>query len=111
MPRNNQRSADARAYHAWYSTTRWKARRRAQLQAEPLCRMCRAAGRITPATVADHVKPHRGDPDLFWNGELQSLCDAKPWRCHSSIKQRQETGTLPPGVDQDGWPLHEAGAA
>src|SRR6266404_1730756 len=31
-----------------------------QLRIEPLCRLCLEAGRVTPATVADHVTPHRG---------------------------------------------------
>jgi hypothetical protein len=48
--------------------------RSAQLAAEPLCRMCLAAGQIQAANIADHVVPHRGDLDLFWNGALQSLC-------------------------------------
>jgi hypothetical protein len=38
--------------------------------------------------VADHVVPHRGDPDLFWQGALQSLCAT----CHSLRKQSQEKG-------------------
>ena len=48
--------------------------------------MCEAQGLAVPATVADHVEPHAGDPDLFWNGKLQSLC--KPH--HDRDKQRAE---------------------
>ena len=73
-----------------YGTARWKRKREQQLTDEPLCVICLKAGRLTPATVADHVEPHRGDMDRFWNGPLQSLCDAAPWRCHSSVKQREE---------------------
>jgi 5-methylcytosine-specific restriction protein A len=50
--------------------------------------MCLAEGRTTAATVADHIIPHRGDPDLFWCGELQSLCAT----CHSRFKQSHESG-------------------
>jgi hypothetical protein len=32
---------------------------------EPLCRLCLEAGRVTPATVADHLEPHRGDFTAF----------------------------------------------
>jgi hypothetical protein len=54
----------------------------------PLCAMCLTEGRTTAATVADHVTPHRGDPELFWHGDLQSLCAA----CHSLFKQSEERG-------------------
>ena len=47
--------------HRWYCTAGWQRRRRHQLHIEPLCRLCLEAGRVTPATVADHVEPHRGD--------------------------------------------------
>lgn len=39
-----------------------------------------------PATVADHIEPHRDDYAKFWFGALQSLCAA----CHDIKKQRQE---------------------
>jgi hypothetical protein len=31
----------------------------------PLCRMCEAEGKITVATIVDHVIPHKGDRVLF----------------------------------------------
>jgi len=40
----------------WYCTAGWQRRRVHQLMIEPLCRLCLEAGRVTPATVADHVK-------------------------------------------------------
>jgi hypothetical protein len=79
-------------WRAWYWTARWRQIAKHQLKAEPLCRNCLAAGRITAATVCDHIEPHRGDPDKFWNGPFQSLCDEAPWRCHSRIKQLEERG-------------------
>lgn len=49
----------------------------------PLC-ACGAA-----ATEVDHVRPHRGDPDLFWDADnLQSLC--KP--CHSRKTVAEDGG-------------------
>jgi 5-methylcytosine-specific restriction protein A len=69
-----------------YNNRRWHLRRKQQLQAHPLCVMCADAGRVTAATVADHITPHDGDLDLFWYGALQSLCDP----CHNSLKQRVE---------------------
>jgi hypothetical protein len=81
---------DKQEWRGWYKTARWQRRREAQLVDQPLCENCLKHGRITPATVADHPIPHRGDYDLFWNQPLQSLCDQTPWRCHSSVKQRTE---------------------
>jgi 5-methylcytosine-specific restriction enzyme A len=80
---------------------KWRKRRAAQLRAHPLCRMCAENdAKITLATVADHVTPHRGDSVLF-AGPLQSLCDS----CHSSRKQALEHGGFLKGCDLDGIPV------
>lgn len=75
-----------------------------QLEAEPLCRMHEALKQLVQATVADHIKAHRGDEELFFDPEnLQSLC--KP--CHDAHKQAQEhnaNGILR-GAGHDGRPL------
>lgn len=69
-----------------YGTPRWKGIRRHQLTIEPCCRKCAALGRVTIATVCDHVEPHRGDMVKFYAGPFQSLC--KP--CHDRVKQAEE---------------------
>lgn len=98
----DQRSTDAEAYRKLYKTARWLRIRTRQLRDEPLCRMCAAHGRVTPATVCDHVDPHRGDPVKFWGGPFQSLCDSH----HSSDKQRIERGgKARPMIGEDGWPI------
>ena len=90
-----------------YSTARWQRRRAYQLRHFPLCVMCEAKGLPVAATVADHVTPHQGDPNLFWFGELQSLCAS----CHSGTKRRGEnqvaSGAAPYSreVGVDGWPI------
>jgi hypothetical protein len=66
--------------------------------------MCLDGGVYVAATVADHIVPHRGDADLFWNGRLQSLCK----RHHDVDKKREERSMLPLGCDADGWPLDRA---
>lgn len=96
----DQRSKFAAEYRKLYNTAAWKERRLAQLAIEPLCRMCEAAGDVTAANVADHLKPHRGDPDQFYFGDLQSLCMS----CHSSKKQRQERSGYAGMADLDGYP-------
>jgi 5-methylcytosine-specific restriction protein A len=47
----------------------------------PVMSRCHDEGRVTVATLVDHVVPHRGDTTLFWDehGNWQSLCAA----CHA----------------------------
>ncbi len=67
--------------------------------------MCRAEGRAVAARVVDHVIPHRGDQQLFWDveGNWQGLC----FPHHNRDKQRMECGAVQE-LDDDGWPLDEA---
>ena len=58
---------------------RWRKARTAFLQRNPLCNECMKRGKITPATVVDHIIPHRGDRKLFWDeSNWQPLCKC----CH-----------------------------
>jgi 5-methylcytosine-specific restriction protein A len=84
-----------------YSTARWQRIRKYQLMEHPLCKYCAERGLVTPATVCDHVEPHRGDVGKFWCGPFQSLC--KP--CHDSAKRFVEERGYRPDVGLDGWPL------
>lgn len=64
---------------------RWQKYRRIFLRANPLCKMCLDEGKVTPATVVDHINPHRGDMALFWDASNhQALC----MHHHSGAKQR-----------------------
>lgn len=100
------RSPEAQAWRALYNSAEWKRLRLDQLTDHPLCAFCLAKGRITPATVADHVRPHRGDRALFFDpNNLQSLCDAPGLRCHSSRKQAIETRGYSDDVGVDGLPI------
>lgn len=55
--------------------TRWKKYRANYLRKNPLCVKCLDEGRITPATVVDHIVPHKGNKQLFWDPKNhQSLC-------------------------------------
>ncbi len=64
-----------------YSTARWKRLRRQILRRDPLCVECDKMGVVEPSTQADHVVPHAGDLDLFYDeSNLQGLCRT----CHSS---------------------------
>lgn len=86
-------------WRKWYGTARWRRIRAAQLAAEPCCRMCAAADppRVTPATVCDHVEPHRGDEARFFGGPFQSLCGT----CHNSDKHAAELAADRAGAAPD----------
>ncbi|HOO52277.1 MAG TPA: HNH endonuclease signature motif containing protein, partial [Alphaproteobacteria bacterium] len=44
-----------------------------------LCVECERKGHVIPATVVDHIIPHRGDETLFWDeSNWQALCK----KCH-----------------------------
>jgi 5-methylcytosine-specific restriction protein A len=73
-----------------YKNVRWQRMRLNQLAKEPLCCECLKENRLTPATVADHIKPHGGDPALFYDPRnLQSMCEH-----HHSIKSAKEDGSF-----------------
>ncbi|MEW9838087.1 HNH endonuclease signature motif containing protein [Mesorhizobium marinum] len=62
--------------------TEWQKARAEFLLQHTGCRYC-----PEPATLVDHIKPHRGDMRLFWRrSNWQPLCT----RCHSSIKQARD---------------------
>ncbi|MGI9564500.1 HNH endonuclease [Pseudomonas fulva] len=66
---------------------KWQKARERYLLDNPLCVYCGRSGRVTAASVVDHVIAHRGDMTLFWDqSNWQSLC--KP--CHDSVKQAEE---------------------
>lgn len=72
-------SARARGYD-----TAWDKARLSFLQRNPHCAFCGA-----PATVVDHIVPHRGDKVRFWDkSKWQPLCAP----CHNGPKQRAEAG-------------------
>lgn len=89
-PAHARRASEARSAGGRGTATergygaRWQRAREAYLAAHPLCASCKRHGRVTPARVVDHVVPHRGDPQLFWDeSNWQALCDfTSPHNCH-----------------------------
>lgn len=64
-----------------YHTTEWRTARRVFLADNPLCKGCESDNRTKLANVVDHVIPHRGDLELFWDvSNWQPLCTS----CHNS---------------------------
>jgi 5-methylcytosine-specific restriction enzyme A len=85
---------------AWYTSSFWLKRRRHQLRVAPLCQTCLEAGRVEPATVADHVESHRGNYTAFRLGRLRSLCKA----CHDAL-DHMSNAPRRWGCDVTGMPL------
>lgn len=62
---------------------RWRKYRKWFLEHHPLCEVCGA-----PASVVDHIIPHKGNYNLFWDTtNHQALCKM----CHD-IKTAKEDG-------------------
>jgi len=79
-------------WRAWYYSRRWKALRKAVwvrdlYTCQKTGTLCIARYPAGNSPVADHIIPHRGDPDLFWDiNNVQTV--SKEY--HDSEKQRQE---------------------
>lgn len=79
-------------WRAWYGTARWKALRAAVIRRDRwVCQqtgvLCVGRTNAPNAPVVDHVVPHRGDRDRFFDIDNLQLV-AKAW--HDGAKQRQE---------------------
>jgi 5-methylcytosine-specific restriction enzyme A len=85
-----------------YKTRDWYRLRGAQLRDNPCCKYCEMQGRVTLATVVDHIKAHKGNEVLFYDSNnLQSLCKQH----HDSTKQREEKRGATIGSDKNGYPI------
>ena len=77
-------SPQARGY-----TSAWRRASKAFLIAHPLCAECAKHGITKPATEVDHIIPHKGNKDLFWDQDnWQSLCH----ECHSRKTVKEDGG-------------------
>ena len=80
--RKEKFKADQKTYSTepFYQTRTWKRIRLRQLSKFPLCKSCEDRGRVTGASVADHIKPIKNGGNKFDSSNLQSLCTT----CHNS---------------------------
>ena len=84
--RVKQRDRDRGTAHQRGYDAEWKKQRDEFLIKNPLCVECRKKDYINPATVVDHIIPHKGDKDLFWDQKnWQPLCET-----HHNIKTATE---------------------
>ena len=93
-------SPHKRPPRTWYQLEVWRRRRRAHLRIEPLCRICGQAGRVTVATIVDHIVPHRGDWNAFLRSDVQSLCTLH----HNSTKHMIEVRGYDMEIGLNGYP-------
>jgi len=87
-------SAASRGYDA-----RWRRARLWFLQQNPLCVECLKAGRTEAATVVDHIEPHKGDVEKFWN--------VKKWQALCARHHNVKTATQDGGFGRNATPTDE----
>ena len=58
----------------FYDRKVWRDARAAQLQREPMCRLCRKYNKLTLATVVDHIIDIEHGGDMLDQSNLQSVC-------------------------------------
>jgi len=78
-----------RSYDPFYSSPSWRATRRHYIGMNPFCVICESMGRITEASVVDHIRARELGGEDFDQSNLQSLCES----CHNK-KRTQERAEL-----------------
>lgn len=71
------------------------------LAQEPLCRLCKAKGRTTAATIADHIKPIASGGAVHDIENLQPVCAP----CHERKTLTDQGKRVRPTFGADGWPI------
>jgi 5-methylcytosine-specific restriction protein A len=69
---NKRKSIRNEDYSRMY-TWNWRKYSSTFLKAHPLCLKCLEDGKIIPATEVDHIVPHKGDKDLFWQEDNHAI--------------------------------------
>jgi len=88
---NRERDRDRGSAHQRGYTSTWRRYTRIYLREHPLC-MCGECATLPvplPAQVVDHIVPHRGSPELFWDpGNHQAMSK----RCHDKKTAKEDGG-------------------
>lgn len=92
------KSASQRGYGAQHQRLR-----KILLAREPLCRPCRAKGRVTEATIADHITPIAKGGAIYDLSNMQPVCAP----CHDAKGRRDNGWKAKPRFGSDGWPCDE----
>jgi len=81
---------------------KWQKYSKLFLSKNPLCIYCLQFFRTSPAEVTDHIIPHKGNVELFWDtSNHQPLCRA----CHDGPKKLEEERGVLPGYNENGMPF------
>ena len=96
------KSADKRGYGREHRRLREQL-----LREEPLCRMCKAKGRITVATIADHIIPIAKGGAVHSIENLQAVCVS----CHTDKSNADKGHRVKRRISVSGWPEEGAGGA
>jgi 5-methylcytosine-specific restriction protein A len=84
-PRDPRPSAAKRGYNWRWRNENGTGAADQFLRDHPLCAECQRQGLLTAATCVDHVIPHRGNQELFWEAlNWEALCAP----CHSAKTAR-----------------------
>lgn len=86
----------------FYNSKDWRMTSKSRLMDNPLCEVCREAGRLKEASLTDHLIPIEQGGDRFDDRNLMSMCH----RCHNrkSGKERH-AGALIQSDGRDGEKL------
>jgi 5-methylcytosine-specific restriction protein A len=104
MSNLDKRSEESKNWRHLYKLAKWQKGRAWHLRNNPLCVFCGEKGFAVPATVVDHIKPHKGDRGLFFDASnWQSLCSP----CHDGFKQALEKNAWRVETGLDGWPVDD----
>jgi len=70
-------------------TSVWNRESKQFLKENPLCVYCLKEKKVVESKVTDHIIPHKGNMDLFWDrNNWQALCK----RCHDMKTVREDGG-------------------
>ena len=89
-------------YHSLYNTAWWTRTRKHIINNNPLCSRCSLFGITKAAKDIDHVIPHRGNEQLFYDASnLQPLCrECHTWKTNMEGNEKFEVGMhWPRGLD------------
>jgi 5-methylcytosine-specific restriction protein A len=89
-------------WHYLYNNSKWVRLRELVLKEQPLCVICRQHNEVKASDTVDHITPHKGNKELFWDRQnLQALCSS----CHNTIKREIETKGYYTAFNEEGWPV------
>ena len=83
--REKQRESSSQRGYSY----KWQRARKSYLAKHPLCAECERKGLVVVATDLDHITPHKGDKDAFWQrSNWQGLCHS----CNSRKTAAEDGG-------------------